>query len=144
MIGYNASAINPCLQTYNKSSMMATQQRAVTVPTFIHHFYSGKHAESPRRFPDLPAFRSFVGYQVRLVNVLLSRAKGLEIDEAATVISFNPYFVSADFDDLLALFAQLTSLGIVDGRLTEEAALQIHELRRQFDKNAAYFRRRFR
>ena len=123
---------------------MATQQHAVTVPTFIHQFYGVKHAESPRRFPDLPAFRSFVGYQVRLVNVLLSRAKGFEIDEAATVISFNPYFVSTDFDDLLALLVQLAALGIVDGRLTEEAARQIHELRLQFDKNEAYFRRRFR
>jgi hypothetical protein len=123
---------------------MATQQRTATVPTFVHQFYSVKHAESPRRFPDLPAFRSFVGYQVRLVNVLLSRAKGFEIDEAATVISFNPYFVSTDFDDLLALLAQLAALGIVDGRLTEEAARQIHELRFQFDKNEAYFRRRFR
>ena len=123
---------------------MATQQHAVTVPTFIHQFYGVKHAESPRRFPDLPAFRSFVGYQVRLVNVLLSRAKGFEIDEAATVISFNPYFVSADFDDLLALFVQLSALGIVDGRLTEQAARQIHELRLQFDKNEAYFRRRSR
>ena len=93
---------------------------------------------------DYAAFRSFVGYKVRLVNVLLSRAKGFEIDEAATVISFNPYFVSADFDDLLALFVQLAALGIVNGRLTEEAARQIHELRLQFDKNEAYFRRRFR
>lgn len=122
---------------------MATQQRAVTIPTFIHEFYGVKNSETPGRFPDLPAFRSFVGYQVRLVNVLLSRAKGFEIDQAATVISFNPYFVSADFDDLLALLEQLASLGIVDSGLTGEAARQMQELRLQFEKNEAYFRRRF-
>ena len=123
---------------------MATQQRAVTVPTYIHQFYGAKRAASPSRFADLPAFRSFVGYQVRLVNVLLSRAKGFDIDEAATVISFNPYFTSADFDDLLVLFAELAGLGIVDGRVADAAGSQIGELKRQFDGNQAYFSRRFR
>jgi len=124
--------------------MMSTQPRAVTVPTYIHQFYAGKYAASASRFSDLPAFRSFVGYQVRLVNALLSKAKGFEVDQAATVISFNHYFVTADFDDLLELLRELANHGIVDARLTASAAIEIDALRAQFDRDKASFRRMFR
>ena len=73
------------------------------------------------------------------MNVLRSRAKGFEIDEAVTVIGFNPYFLSADFDVLLVLLRELASLGVVDVCLAAAASGQIHELKCQFAGNEAYF-----
>lgn len=111
---------------------MVTTFKVSTVPTYMHEFYRGRFGRSSGRFIDIPATRGFIGYQLRLVNALISRAKGFSTEEPDTVIRLNPYLIEEDFDDLFVVLDNLAKHALVDSSFIDDAKLQLIELQKNF------------
>jgi hypothetical protein len=69
---------------------------------------------------------------LRLVNALISRAKGFSTEEPKTIICLNPYLVETDFDDLFVVLGNLAKHALVDSSFIDEAKLQLIELQKNF------------
>jgi hypothetical protein len=106
--------------------------RGFTVASYLHHFYAERLRQSVGRFPDTRAKRGFAAYQLRLVNALISRAKGFSTEESETIIRLNPYLVETDFDDLFVVLGNLAKDALVDSSFIDEAKLQLIELQKNF------------
>ena len=111
---------------------MVTTFKVSTVPTYMHEFYRGRFGRSSGRFIDIPAMRGFIGYQLRLVNSLISRAKGFNTEDPETVIHLNPYLIKEDFDDLFVVLDNLAKHALVDSSFIDDAKLQLIELQKNF------------
>ena len=111
---------------------MVTTFKVSTVPTYMHEFYSGRFGRPSGRFTDISAMRGFIGYQLRLVNALISRPKGFNTVDPETVIHLNPYLIEEDFDDLIVVLDNLAKHALVDSRLIDYAKPQVLELRKNF------------
>jgi hypothetical protein len=111
---------------------MALAPRVSTIPTYMHGFYAVRYAQFPCRFRDRPAMRGFVSYQLRLVNALLSIAKGFEAEDPATLIRLNPYLIASDFDELVTVFDHLVKHDLVKADLVALARPRLAELHESF------------
>jgi len=108
---------------------MPTSRLPLTVPTFTHRYYENMVQFEPGRFRDLPAFRGFVGYQVRLVSALLSRARGFQVDSATEIARLNLQFRASDCDDLAAMLDAMRRSGLISPALADSAREELGELR---------------
>ena len=90
-----------------------------SVPTYTHCFYERLYASQGRdqRFPDLPAFRNFVSYQVRFLNAVISGVRCSSASDPITIARLNHRLLPDDFDHLRLLVSEL-----VAHQLLEEAA----------------------
>lgn len=88
---------------------MASPAQPVTVPTYTHRFYERLYAHNrcAGRFADVPAFRDFVGYQVRLLNAVMARVRGLGASDPMTIARLNARLLAEDLDDLCEVIAEL-------------------------------------
>lgn len=86
----------------------------LTIPTFIHDFYENRRLERGQgRLRDLPAYRGFVNYQVRLLTSIHAQCKGYQIDDPATIARLNVNLRETDFPDLRKLISELGSAGLI-------------------------------
>lgn len=86
----------------------------LTIPTFVHKFYESRRAEVGQgRFRDLPAYRGFVNYQVRLLTSIHARCKGFQIDDPVTIARLNVNLLETDLPDLRKLISALGSAGLI-------------------------------
>ncbi len=81
-----------------------------TVPTYTHDFYARAYQgqRMSARFQDLVAFRSFVTYQVRLVNAVISRVRGVGSNDPVAIARLNTRLQLEDLDELKLLFQEMT------------------------------------
>jgi hypothetical protein len=110
----------------------SAEPRVFTVASYLHYFYGERLRQSVGRFPDTPAKRGFAAYQLRLVNALISRAKGFSTEEPEIVIRLNPYLIEEDFDDLFVVLDNLAKHALVDSSFIDDAKLQLIELQKNF------------
>ncbi len=94
-------------------------QRPLTVPTFVHRWHEHLISRREPRFSALPSQRAFIGYQVRLLNLLIALVKGQSIGNITTTIAHNPYFIESDFNDLQLLVRDLTKVNLLDAEQSE-------------------------
>ena len=94
----------------------------LSVPTYTHRYYEQLFGveRRPTRFRDLPAFRDFVWYQVRLLNAAIARARQIGVSDPETIARLNHRLTAQDLCDLSALVIELHEHGL----LTSEVASQ--------------------
>ena len=102
----------------------------LTIPTFIHDFYENRRLERGQgRFRDLPAYRGFVNYQVRLLTSIHARCKGFQIDDPATIARLNVNLREADLPDLRKLISELGSAGLIEEDHLEPMCDELEKVR---------------
>jgi hypothetical protein len=105
----------------------------MTVPTFVHQYYQAVwEQQKGLRFRDLPAFRGFVGYQVRLVTSLIARSKGYKIDDPLTIATLNANLREQDLDDLGTILYNLGLNNLISPHELEGAMNELNDLQEQY------------
>ena len=103
----------------------------LSVPTYTHLFYERLFACEARvaRFRDVPAFRDFVSYQVRLLNAVIARVRGFGGSDAMTIARLNHRLTAHDLLDMDALVDELSEQGLLDPEVASQCRDHLHTLR---------------
>jgi hypothetical protein len=117
------------LSWFFESFKLNTQRTPFTIPAYTQAYYENIVDIEVGRFSDLPAFRSFLGYQVRLVSALISRARGYALDSPEAIARLNLHFRAADCDDLIKMVWAMAKSALITPEVAEKAVAELGQLR---------------
>ena len=123
------------LQAYRYHAFQLQESYQRRFPIVTYRFYSSLwDRERGRRFRDLPAFRGFVGYQVRLITTLIANCNGYQLEDPVVIAQANFPLRESDLFEMQGLLEELEAQGLVSSDTAAVVATEIEILReRLFD-----------
>ena len=117
------------------SRLSTARKLPATIPSVTYRFYGSLwDRERGRRFRDLPAFRGFVGYQVRLITTLIANCNGYQLEDPVVIAQANFPLRESDLFEMQGLLEELEAQGLVSSDTAAVVATEIEILReRLFD-----------
>ena len=117
------------------SRLSTARKLPATIPNVTYRFYGSLwDRERGRRFRDLPAFRGFVGYQVRLITTLIANCNGYQLEDPVVIAQANFPLRESDLFEMQGLLEELQGQRLVSSDIAALVATEIEILReRLFD-----------